>query len=298
MSGCLAFALGGGGARGAMQVGALRALFEAGYKPGLLVGTSIGAVNAAGLALWGADLAGVGALERSFQEVANANLMDPRLGRLTLRALSGRPNVHASRRVAEFFIARGISPDLHFDQIANIRLALIGADLDSGQPVIYGEDPTQFVLDGLLASIALPPWFAPVEKDGHFIVDGGALSNLPIEPALRLGATEIIALNLNDQASLSVNGHGLNEYLGKLVFAVTQRQICLETELAEAQGVPVHYLRLRSSPTVPVWDFSTHRDLIGVGYKIATQEISSWANNRQIDIALPRLVTEPQPSWE
>jgi len=41
MKKCLAFVLGGGGARGALQVGALRALFEAGFKPDLLVGTSI-----------------------------------------------------------------------------------------------------------------------------------------------------------------------------------------------------------------------------------------------------------------
>ena len=49
MEKCLAFVLGGGGGRGAMQVGALRALFEAGYKPDLLVGTSIGAVNGAAI---------------------------------------------------------------------------------------------------------------------------------------------------------------------------------------------------------------------------------------------------------
>ena len=53
MEKCLAFVLGGGGARGALQVGAFRALFEAGYQPDLLVGTSIGAVNAAGLAIVG-----------------------------------------------------------------------------------------------------------------------------------------------------------------------------------------------------------------------------------------------------
>jgi NTE family protein len=58
MKKCLAFVLAGGGARGAMQVGALRALLEAGPKPDLLVGTSIGAVNAVGLALWGMDRIG------------------------------------------------------------------------------------------------------------------------------------------------------------------------------------------------------------------------------------------------
>lgn len=277
MKKCLAFVLGGGGARGAMQVGALRALIEAGFKPDLLVGTSIGAVNAVGLALWGTDLAGIEALERAYQGVAGAFLMDVRISRLVLRALSGRPNRRASRRVAEFFITEGITPDLRFDQITNVRLALIGADLDSGQPVIYGQDPGQSILDGLLASIALPPWFAPVEKDGHFIVDGGALSNLPIEPALTMGATKIIALDLNDPATISGIDHALNQYLGKLVFAISRRYVHLETALAEVQGVPVHCIELKSPSATPIWDFSNYKELIQTGYEIAGQMISTGA---------------------
>ena len=95
---------------GAMQVGALKALFEAGFKPDLLVGTSIGAANATGLALWGVDMAGVEALEQVYQEVADANLMDPRLARIMLLALSGRSNYYGSRRVEEFIISKGITP--------------------------------------------------------------------------------------------------------------------------------------------------------------------------------------------
>jgi len=68
MDKCLAFVLSGGGGRGAMQVGALRALLEAGLRPNLLVGTSIGAVNAAGLALWGVDLFGIEVLEQAYNE--------------------------------------------------------------------------------------------------------------------------------------------------------------------------------------------------------------------------------------
>ena len=44
--------------------------------------------------------------------------------------------------------------------------------------------------------MALPPWVVPQEKDGRFLMDGGAVSNLPIEAALQQGATEIIALDL------------------------------------------------------------------------------------------------------
>jgi len=154
---------------------------------------------------------------------------------------------------------------------------LIAADLDSGWPVIYGEDPRQSILDGLLASIALPPWFAPVEKNGQYIVDGGAVSNLPIEPALRMGATEIVALDLNYPTSLPGNARGPNQFVEKLGFGVTQRQVYLEAALAEARGVPVHFMVLRSDSSTPIWDFSNYSQLIQLGYGIANQRIANWS---------------------
>lgn len=290
MKSCVAFSLGGGGARGALQVGAMRALFEAGIKPDLLVGTSIGAVNAVGLALWGADPAGLETLARVYAEVAAANLMDPRLGRLTLRVLSGKPNHYATQRVADFLISKGLTPDLRFDQIPGPRLALVGADLDTGRPMIYGRDPNQSVLEGVLASIALPPWFAPAEKDGRMIIDGGALSNLPIEPALQIGATRIYALDLNDPSAASGNGYGLNQFFGKYLYSIMQRQMCLETALSEAQGVPVRYMLLTSTPSVPLWDFGHTQELIEIGYEIATGKLAEWELAARRNPARPALV--------
>ena len=108
---------------------------------------------------------------------------------------------------------------------------------------------THSVLEGLLASVALPPWFAPVELDSRFVIDGGLLSNLPIEPALTLGATAIIALDLMDEpASLHENAIGAAQRLERLIFAVLQRQAFMETELARARGVRVHHMQLRSFP--------------------------------------------------
>jgi NTE family protein len=276
MKKCLAFVLGGGGARGALQVGALRALFEAGFKPDLLVGTSIGAVNALGLALWGTDLDGIEVLEQAYQEVADAHVLDPRLARITLRALSGRPNNHASRWVKEFLNSKGVTPDLHFDQVPHARLGLIGADLNTGQPVIYGQDPSQSVFEGIMASIAIPPWFTPLKKEGHYIMDGGALSNLPVEPAMALGATEIIALDLDDPEGMLGVGISQGQHLEKLVSSVTRRHASLELALAAARSVPVQYLMLKSSPPVPIWDFSKHRELSQVGYETASRAIPGW----------------------
>jgi NTE family protein len=158
---------------------------------------------------------------------------------------------------------------------------MIGSDLETGKTVIYGQDLSQSVLEGLLGSTAIPPWFAPVEKDDQFIIDGGILSNLPIEPALTLGATEIIALDLmNDPASLPKNILEATQHLEKIAFAVLQRQVFVETELAKAQRVPVHYMQLKSSPPIPIWDFSKHRELIKLGYEIACHEIAEMYNIR------------------
>src|ERR1700733_7317336 len=60
-----AFVLGGGGLLGAHEVGMLRALAEAGFRPDLVVGSSIGAINGAFVA---ADpLGAAGRLSRMWQ---------------------------------------------------------------------------------------------------------------------------------------------------------------------------------------------------------------------------------------
>jgi NTE family protein len=273
MEKCLAFVMGGGGARGALQVGAFRALFEAGYQPDLLVGTSIGAANAAALAMWGVNMDGIAALEGAYRGMAEGRLMDTP-GRIVWHTLSGRP-FYTSKRAKEFLIAAGFTPEVRFDQLQNVRVGLIGAEMGSGKLVIYGMDPGQSVLEGVLASCSVPPWFEPIESDDQLIVDGGALSLLPIEPALNMGATEIIALDLSGSSTPSRPIRKLS-LLEKSIAAFTRREIYLEMALAEAKGVPLHYMRLRSNPPIQMWDFSTYRNLIETGYETASRHISDW----------------------
>jgi NTE family protein len=271
----LAFVLGGGGARGAMQVGALRALFEAGIKPDILVGTSIGAINAAVLALWGVELASIDVLERLYQRMQDSKLLDPRVLQFAWNAVSKQPNHRGSRAARELMIAEGITPDIRFGQINSVRLATVAADLHTGESIIYGMDPEHSVMEGVLASIAIPPWFAAIEKDDQYIIDGGAVSNLPLEPAIKLGATEIIALDVHDPDVASSANQIVDPLLTKLAFATIKRELHLEMELAALHGIPVHYVNLRSSPPVQTWDFKTHRDLFKIGYDIMKNEMSS-----------------------
>jgi NTE family protein len=232
--------------------------------------------------------------------MANARLMDPNLAKFAWSTVSGRPNLRGSQSAREFLIAAGFNPEFRFGQVQDVRLATIAADLHTRQPFIYGLDPEQSVLEGVMASTAIPPWFAPIEKGGHCLIDGGAFSNLPIEATLTLGATEIIALDLSDPGRLPEINYSSNSnnnlYVKHLISAVVQREIALELELAAARNVPVKYIRLTSSPYVQTWDFSTHRDLFKIGYGIMRNEISSWPEPRHPVIALPHFFRKKQPA--
>lgn len=281
MDQCTAFVLGGGGSRGALQVGALRALLEAGIVPDLLVGTSIGAANAAALALWGVDLDGLSALERVWDQVAGTEMLDPRVSRLILRVMVGQPSDSARKKVENYFMSLGITPDLTFHMVHHAHLALISADLVAGQTMIYGQDQSDSVLEGLLASICVPPWFMPLEKDGRMIIDGGALSNLPIEPALRMGATEIIALDLDDPNLIPKENLTLPQYFQKALFAASRRHVQLETQIAEMQGVPVRRIDFQGLAKTPMWDFSDYRRLRQAGYEKAQKVLAEWNQEKQ-----------------
>ncbi len=272
----LAFVLGGGGARGALQVGALRALLEANIQPDLLVGTSIGAVNAAHLAIRGFNVPSLQELTRSWNDAAVSNLVPSGIIWLGLCAVFAQAASHSLRRLREFFVTHGLSPDLKFGDIQDIRLLVVAADLDSGDPVLFGEDPHDYVLQGVLASSALPPWISPVEDNGRRLVDGGVLSGISIRTALEAGATEVVALDLDDRRGIPPQASGMLPDLSRFIMTMQQHQTEMELELARVHGVPVRRIRLQGERPVHVWDFKRTKELIERGYAVACREITRW----------------------
>lgn len=274
----LAFALGGGGARGALQVGALRALYEAGIRPDFLAGTSIGAVNAVFLAMHGYTFDALDRLEDAWMAAAAAEIFPTNMTWLALRVFFNRPQVNPYQRLRDFFISQGVTPDLRFGDLPHYRVVLVSADLNSCQHVTFG-DPEEFVLDGLLASTALPPWVHPIELDSRLLVDGGVVSNVPIEPAIAHGAGEVIAFRLVDLTTVTTGTNGLGPFLWRFLSLVETRQIYLEQQLAAAKHTPVHLVALKPSQPTSAWDFSHTRMLFDDGYRqmhtlLAAGEIS------------------------
>jgi NTE family protein len=276
----LAFALSGGGSRGALQVGAMYALLEYGLQPDLLIGVSIGAANAAYLAVNGFSKESLDKLVTIWRQASTTDLLPANYVWLTVRAMFGRSSRDPSRHLKEFFIANGLTPELDFSAIEKPKLILVSADLNTGEPILHGEMPGDKVLDALLLSTALPPWFMPERKQDRYLMDGAVVSHLPIEPALSIGATEIVALDLIDPRDIHGEGIGIRGFFERIIHSVEKRQLDLELALAEARSVPVLYLGLKGESPTPIWDFHHTDELIARGYEIARSVIKEqWFNS-------------------
>lgn len=280
----VAFVLGGGGSRGALQVGAFRALLEHGIRPDMVVGTSAGAINATFLAMYGFSEESLTALESAWNDAAESDLLPANYLWLTVRVLFNRARVYPTHRLREFFIDHGVRPDLRFAELNGPRLFQVAADLNNYRPHLYGTDPNHSVLEGLLASTALPPWMLPLEVQGHFLIDGGVISNLPIEPAISQGATRIYAFDLSDPSEIQAEMQGFGAFYTKLIATIEERQIYLELALAEARHIPVHHLRLKAVPPVPIWDFNFTHELISQGYQATHQFLDDVQPLRQTSL--------------
>ncbi len=266
----VAFVLSGGGARGALQVGALRALLEEGIEPDMLVGTSIGAANAAFFA-FDPSMDQLKEMEKIWAEAEKANLLPHDLFRLSVRVVVNRFRGRPNRKAIEFLRSHMPDPKITFGDIKKVRLYVVATDLHHGRLRLYGVDPKERVLDGVLASTTLPPWMPPIPGEDEILMDGGLVSNLPIEPAISQGATEIYALDLSEPRAVDPHQRGFGPLLSRMMNAVEQRVIHLEIKLAEAYDVPVHRIRLRSKIPVEVWEFDRYRELIPLGYEITKE---------------------------
>jgi NTE family protein len=267
----LAFVLSGGGARGALQVGALYALLESGLQPDIMIGTSIGAVNSSFLALNGFSKETLDLMTEVWHRASRIDLLPSNYIMLAVRTMFGRSTSDAPERIRSFMIENGITPELCFSDITHPRLYLVSADLNTGQPVIHGDSPDEKVLEGLLLSTALPPWFKPVRRQERLEMDGGVVSNLPVEPAIRMGAQQIVALDLMDTREMYQGNNDVVNFLDRLSMSVEKRQNDLEIQLAEARGIPILYAGLTGDLPVPYWDFQHTEALMVRGYDIMQQ---------------------------
>ncbi len=179
----LGLALGGGVARGWAHIGALKALTEAGIKPDIIAGTSIGAL------VGGVYLAGKLDILESWALALNRrrmmSYMDIRWGG------SGLMRGDRLARVLRHYLGGVNIEDL------DRKYAAVTCDLRTGYEVWLQKGP---IVPAIRASYALPGAFDPVKIDGRYMIDGALVNPVPVSACRALGAHMVIAVSLNGDA--------------------------------------------------------------------------------------------------
>jgi NTE family protein len=208
----IGLALGSGGARGLAHAGVLAALEEAGIRPHLVAGTSMGSIVGG---LYAQDPDPERVWQRLGAYVGNEEFAsywapfvprneeeenDPQ-GRLSGVFDFMQRKMIAVKTVTQMWQQneeklRGPLAELFgpvgFEDLT-IPFAAVALDLISGEKVVYSKGP---LLEGIYASSSIPSIFPPIEKDGRMIVDGGGPFRVPVDACRDLGADLVIAVDI------------------------------------------------------------------------------------------------------
>ena len=287
----IGFVLSGGANLGSIHVGMLKALLEAGIKPDVIVGTSIGAVNAAHLAA-APTLENVERLQELWCDV-RAGAIFP---------LSPLHNARALFRDGAFFgpslaalKAQGRSTAT--SKKPAVQLRITATDYEEGRSVVFDSGP---VLDAVLASTALPGIFPPYEVDGRCYIDGAISDQLPLKAALEAGADTIYVMAVSvpspppDRRSpLTILRHSLTILL--------YPRIRLDALDLPGSQTKLKIVQVPSLATqVSLWDMSRHGKLIASAYD-TTKEFLKHEHDRdgRLEVAtVPEMEVETQTPEE
>lgn len=243
-------ALSGGATLGAAHVGALRAIDEAGLEIHCISGTSIGAVAAA-MRAFGVPLDDIRRVALDMNWMAVSRFRPNWLGLLSNRKLGDILHDHIG------------DPD--FSE-AGIPLAVIAADISTGERVVLREGP---VVPAVLASTCVPGIFQPMERDGRLLVDGGIVENLPTSVLPDLGARSIIGVDLNARRHYQPPSDLIDVILNATDIAInnaTRLQTDKGTDLLITPSLSA-YSRFRSG---------MGEQILGEGYTATRDALAIW----------------------
>jgi NTE family protein len=261
-----AFVLSGGGSLGAVQVGMLQALTEAGIDPDLLIGTSVGAVNAAWIGGC-PDHQGALRLGDVWRGLRRQDIF-PLSPWSSARGLLGRSNHVISNSNLRDVLVKHI-PYERLEQAA-VPVHVITTELKTGRSVLMSSGPA---VPALLASTAIPGIFPPVTIGRREFIDGGVANHTPIAAAIELGATRIFVLPVGYPWLRQQPTNALGMALFALARFVEQKldaEVAYYKHLADIQVLPTLEV-----PGVSPADFSHTDELMARGYKSARKHLGS-----------------------
>ena len=180
-----AFVFAGGGSLGAIQVGMLQVLLSAGVHADLVIGSSVGAINAC-------YFAGVPTKE-GVERLAEiwSGLRGRDVFPFSFASAFGLLR-HPGHIVESRSLRRLIESNLTYSLLedAVIPVHVTATDVEGNAVLLSNGSAT----DAILASAAIPGIFPPVRIGGQILMDGAIAANTPIRLAADLGASRIVVL--------------------------------------------------------------------------------------------------------
>jgi NTE family protein len=265
-NGRTAFVLSGGGSLGAVQVGMLQALTECGVRPDLLIGTSVGAVNAAWIGGC-PDHQGALRLGEIWRGLRRQDIF-PLSPWSSARGLLGRSNHVISNANLRDVLVKNM-PYERLEEAA-VPVHVITTELKTGRSVLMSSGPA---VPALLASTAIPGIFPPVTIGRREFIDGGVANHTPIAAAIELGATRIFVLPVGYPWLRQEPTNALGMALFALARFVEQK---LDAEVAYYKHrADIQVLPTLEVPRVSPADFSHTDELMTRGYKSARKYLGS-----------------------
>lgn len=205
-----ALVLGGGGAKGAYEVGAIAALDELGIKAGSVFGTSVGALHSAMYAQ--------GSMDAAAALWDNIRLSDV-VSEESLAIADDVENIFDHpEKLLEFITRYAQKKGVDVSPLMDILHKLIDEDKIRRSGVHLGIVTTRFpslamvekrleemetgsLIDWLMASASCFPIFPMKQVGGDRYIDGGFCDNTPVEMAVRSGARDIVAIDIGKHRS-------------------------------------------------------------------------------------------------
>lgn len=280
-----AFAISGGGARGAAQVGMLRALIERGVVPDFVVGVSIGAWNGAWLA-HRPDLDWVKQLEEVWRHVSRRTL-DMVWWRAARNMVRRKPSLYEGTGLSRF-VAQHLQVH-NFEDLA-VPLHTVAIDLTLGTKAVFSHGPLG---PAVLASSAIPGIFPPVLIDGRQHVDGGLVDPTGLDTAIELGARRVFVLDSGYAGRLPAPLGSMNAIVDH-TFQIAAQHRTRRTIKQMGRSVEIIHLRPDAGFLRHSMDFGATDFYLDEGYRYAAQVLDSRHRRRR---SIPELAPTVAPVY-
>jgi NTE family protein len=277
----IAFVLSGGGNLGALQVGAMMTLMEEGICPEMLVGTSVGALNAAFLAT-DPTIHGVHKLVEVWKQINKEDIYPGSPLNMAWHLVTHQESL-CSRKNLAAFIQRHTPREIRAFHDLKIPLFIVSTDLLTGRRYLFGDDPNEHIVDALLASTSIPPIFSPWCYEGRLLVDGGVSDNLPISVGVEKGATEIYALDILRDGPIDDGQWNMVEVATLSIMNLIAQQRNRDLSIyASYPHMTLHYLPLYAFKSIAFDDFDHAEELMEIGQEVTRAYLMEQKPNKKI----------------